>query len=217
MKNIFYDGMIWLPANFNIIATMNTAKQKLKIIRKVDCRELNFIGISKKLIFVEAVFENGKSYVCIDKKGKKHAVDFRLENEGELVKPVMEDGFLYYYKKEGNEYNLYRQKFGSEKIVTLVKNVSPSAYAAVENNRLFYCEMSSGRYRLKELNMNNKNHKLLFSVKADSPEYMSFCHGGTYDFIYGKRSENGERVYASSCILTSSSRVMYFKDAHWKY
>ena len=32
MKNIFYDGMVWLPANFNIIATMNTADDNIFVM-----------------------------------------------------------------------------------------------------------------------------------------------------------------------------------------
>lgn len=32
LKNLFYEGMIWLPANFNILATMNTADENIFVL-----------------------------------------------------------------------------------------------------------------------------------------------------------------------------------------
>ncbi len=45
MKNIFHDGIIWLPANFNIIATMNTADENIFVMDTAFKRRFELIYI----------------------------------------------------------------------------------------------------------------------------------------------------------------------------
>ena len=45
MKNIFYDGMIWLPANFNIIATMNTADENIFVMDNAFKRRFELVYV----------------------------------------------------------------------------------------------------------------------------------------------------------------------------
>ncbi|MCR4617894.1 MAG: AAA family ATPase [Lachnospiraceae bacterium] len=45
MKNIFYDGMIWIPANFNIIATMNTADENIFVMDNAFKRRFELVYV----------------------------------------------------------------------------------------------------------------------------------------------------------------------------
>ncbi len=45
MKNIFYDGMIWLPSNFNIIATMNTADENIFVMDSAFKRRFELVYV----------------------------------------------------------------------------------------------------------------------------------------------------------------------------
>lgn len=47
MKNIFFDGRIWIPANFNIVATMNTADDNIFVMDSAFKRrfELEYVPI----------------------------------------------------------------------------------------------------------------------------------------------------------------------------
>lgn len=52
MKNIFFDGRIWLPANFNIIATMNTADDNIFVMDSAFKRrfELEYVPIDFSIL-----------------------------------------------------------------------------------------------------------------------------------------------------------------------
>ncbi|MFR6512044.1 MAG: hypothetical protein ACLUP7_08115, partial [Eubacterium sp.] len=70
----------------------------------------------------------------------------------------------------------------------------------------------------KEINMNNNKTKVMLTVNSvGESNTLKFYHGGEYDFIIGKKSDGGGRVYISSSNLTSSTDTMRFKNGKWSY
>ena len=182
--------------------------------------EIKLVGISlKRVYFLTADSYGTQRFFTVDNEGAEKPVFFRtVANVNELMYPVMEDGFLYYYlPNEDGTYNLIRQKFGSENTVTLVKSAGAANYAVVDMNRLFYVHFEGNTFMLKEMNMNNEAKKIMLKVSgAAADNSLLVQHGGTYDFIIGNRNAD-TRVYLSSCSSTSANRVMSFKDGKWSY
>jgi hypothetical protein len=174
--------------------------------------ELDLIGISLDRIFFSLTdeYNNVVEYKTIDTYAHQGAVDFRDHEQLDNIKyPMMENGFLYYFEKQDSgSYNLCRQKFGSDKVVTLVEDTQAIDYPTVDSNRLYYSESNSGKYKMMEFNMNSKKTKTLLSAKCDDADYF---HGGEYDFIIG------DDVYSASCVYTSSTNIMKYKNGKWKY
>lgn len=52
MKNIFFDGRIWIPANFNIVATMNTADDNIFVMDSAFKRrfEMEYVQIDYSIL-----------------------------------------------------------------------------------------------------------------------------------------------------------------------
>lgn len=207
-----YDSIVYFVTNDNKLCAMDV-KELVPVTAyfSADYR-LDFIGISLDRIFFSLTdeYNNIVEYRTVDAFGHENAVKFREDEAlGSIMYPVMENGFLYYYEKQSNgSYNLCRQKFGSEKPITLAEDVQANDYPTVDSNRLYYSEYSNGKYKMLELNMNSGKKKTLISAKADEAVYQ---HGGEYDFIIG------DDVYSASCVYTSSTNIMKFKNGKWKY
>jgi hypothetical protein len=92
MKNIFYDGMVWLPANFNIIATMNTADDNIFVMDGAFKRrfELTYVPIDFDILLPEMkeekdVFAGGRSLTEIFSTSEtNHRLAQQLEEKGRL-------------------------------------------------------------------------------------------------------------------------------------
>lgn len=208
-----YDSLVYFITNSNALCVMDVKELKPVTIYYSADRKLDFIGISKERVFFSVTEDGGETkFLSIDNFARAKACRFR-ENSNSVLYPVMENGFLYFYEKQSDlTYNLCRQKFGSKKVVTLIKNASAVSYPAVDSNRLYYAELDGSEYRMKELNMNSENKKTLLSASdVDENDLPCFFHGGEYDFIIG------ENVYSASSMFTSSTNVMKFKNGNWKY
>lgn len=215
-----YDKRIYFVTTDNSVKTMKTDKSDLKELY-TSSDDVELIGISLNNVFF-SVTDAGKnvSYVTVDIKGENEEQYFReSSSDDKLVAPVLENGFLYYYEKQDDlSYNLCRQKYGSKKVATLVKNVTCLSPAIVDKNRLFYGELEEGRFKMMELNMNSKDVKTMLSVKGVSNENSLICqHGGEYDFIIGEKNENGDKAYVASSMYTGSANIMKFKEGKWSY
>lgn len=208
-----YDSTVYFVTNDNKLCAMDV-KTLIPVTAyySADYR-LDFIGVSLDRIFFSLTdeYNNTVEYRTVDTFGHESAVKFREDEQiGNLMYPVMENGFLYYYEKQSDEsYNLCRQKFGSDKVVTLVENTQANDYPTVDSNRLYYSEISNDKYKMRELNMNSGDSKTLLSASAE--DEITYQHAGEYDFIIG------DSVYCASCVYTSSTNVMKFKNGKWKY
>lgn len=212
-----YDSLVYYITKENSLCVMDAKQLTPTTVYYSADDELQFIGISKKRIFFSV--NNGYSveFLTIDNFAKEAACKFREdENEKNATSFVMENGYLYYLKRDtesGNAHFVVRQKFGSEKIFELVKTNSNKGYPIADKNRLFYSDYENNKLIMKELNMNSKKTKtMLTSTKlGDDADDISFFHGGEYDFIIGNND------YRASSNLTSSNNVMKFKNSGWSY
>ena len=215
-----YDNILYYVTYSNLLCKMDLSDGSSQTLYTSQRDEVKLVGISLKRVYFITVDGYGtQRFFTVDNAGSEKPEFFRtVQNVKELLYPVMEDGFLYYYlPNEDGTYNLIRQKFGSEQTVTLVKSAGAANYAVVELNRLFYAHLEGDTYYVKEMNMND-NSKLV-RLKADSAaadNSLLLQHGGTYDFIIGYRNDKSW-IYFASCSSTSANRVMYFKDGRWSY
>lgn len=214
-----YDNSIYYVTNLNALYIMDSTELIPNMIYSADMGELRFVGISLERVFFEIEYDNNIiEFFTVDNAGKR-ADQFRpSQSTDELKSLQIENGFLYFYEKQDDEsYNLIRQKFGSEKTVTLLENVSTTDFVIVDSNKVFYSDFSDNKFRMKELNMNTNSKKTMLSIKdAGDENELTFQHGGEYDYIIGQK-ENGDKVYSSSSMYTSSGNVMKFKNGSWKY
>jgi hypothetical protein len=207
-----YDSTVYFVTNDNKLCTMDVKQLTPVTAYYSSDYELDLIGVSLDRIFFSVTDEYNDivEFKTVDNYAHQSAVDFRDDTKiGDIKYPVMENGFLYYYEKQSDlSYNLCRQKFGSQNAVTLVENVQANDYVTVDSNRLYYSKTESGKYKMIEFNMNSKKSKTLIAAKTDDANYY---HGGEYDFIIG------DGAYSASCVYTSSTNVMKFKNGKWKY
>ena len=134
---------------------------------------------------------------------------------------ALENGYFYYYQRRSeNKYDLVRQKFGSQKTVTLLEHVRSTDYPVVYGNRLYYTDYKSGAAQAMELNMNSGAKKVMLTVSgADKSGTVAVACGYQYIFLIGKKTESGGSVYRASCIYTSASadNTMDFRSGKWSY
>lgn len=215
-----YDKLIYVFTTQNSIKTIATDTLKeTELYSSSD--ELNLIGVSLNAVFFTVTdAQKNVNYVTVDNANVKGEQLFRQPtSDDELVSPMLENGFLYYFEKqEDGSYNLCRQKYGSKKTVTLVENVTCLNPVIVYENRLYYGELDNSRFKMRELNMNNDEVKTLLYVKnADNDNKLIFQHGGEYDFIIGNKNSDGDEAYSASSRYTGNENIMNFKDGKWSY
>ncbi len=215
-----YNNRIYFITTDNCVKTMKTDKLREKTLYS-SYDDVELIGISLHAVFFSVTDANGRvKYIAVDNKNETGEQYFRqTADKDELVSPVLEDGFLYYFEKQSDEsYNLCRQKYGSKTPVTLIKNVTCLSPVIVHSNRLFYGELDGSRFKMMELNMNSDAVKTMLSVKkATLDNELIFQHGGEYDFIIGKKNADGDKVYFASSFYTGSENIMKFKEGKWSY
>ena len=204
----------------NSVKAMNTEKLKPRELYS-SSDDIELIGISLNSVFFSVKDVDGRvSYKTVDFKKKTGVRNFREQTYGdELVSPMLENGFLYYFEKnDGDAYNLCRQKYGSQNVITLIKNVTCINPVIVHDNRLFYGEIDEKGFKMMELNMNSDAVKTMLSVKKATNENTLICqHAGEYDFIIGAKNAGGDKVYCASSFYTGSENVMKFKEGKWSY
>ena len=95
-------------------------------------------------------------YLTVGQTGG-NSTHFRAATEKNEVRSMaLENGYFYYYQRRSEDkYDLVRQKFGSQKTVTLLEHVRSTDYPVVYGNRLYYTDYKSGAAQAMELNMNS--------------------------------------------------------------
>lgn len=212
-----YDSLVYYITTENALCVMDVKELEPTTLYYAADNELELIGISKSRVFFSVHEGNELEFLTIDNKASERAAYFRESETDEFAANfVMENGFLYYIKRDaegGEGHFVVRQKFGSEKTFELAKTNTNIGYPVADKNRLFYFDFKDNKLILKEYNMNSKKEKtMLKSDKlSESDDGVNFYHGGEYDFIIGDGN------YKASSNLTSSTNVMKFKDGKWSY
>jgi len=217
-----YDDKAYYVTTDNRMCVMGFDSLKEKTLYNSVDEDMTLIGVSLKRVFFSLDGISTTKFVTVDIKGKKKAQEFRAAcAKDEVLCPVMENGFMYYYELQSDgSYNLCRKKYGSENAVTLAENVSSTAvYPVTDTNRVFFAtSKKENRFNLVELNMNSGALKVMLSVNGVAADNtLTVQHGGVYDFIIGKKSADSKRIYLGSSVNTGSTNVMKFKDGSWSY
>ena len=215
-----YDSEAFYVTTDNQIVVMSLTELKPAVVFDgMTPDAVSLLGISLNSVFFTLTAADGSvRYMTVPKTGGE-AQPFRSGSEsGKIINPVLENGFLYFYEmQDDGSYNLCRQKFGSDKTVTLVEAVTSLNPPIVDKNRLFYGELDGSRFSMMELNMNSKAVKtMLFTNNATVDNSLIIQHGGEYDFILGKKNET-DKIYIASSVDTGSANIMHFDEGSWSY
>lgn len=211
-----YDSNVYYVTMDNSLCTMDVKTLSPTTVYHSADGELNFVGISLDRVFFTVTENDGTvNYLTVDNYAHKSYSYFRESTyPGEIISMQIENGFMYYYQlQDDGTYDLCRQKYGSDKQITLIDNVTITDYVVVDSNRLYYSELDEDKFSMKELNMNSDDTKTLLKVSGVNRNNLpSIQHGWEYDFIIGAGK------YSASCVYTSSTNVMSLKDnKNWEY
>lgn len=220
-----YNDKIYFLGTDNSVGFINTdTLEKTVLYTAKEGKELGFVGISLSRIFFTEFDSQTKTYQYLtvsltDKMDKQY---FRDDTKEGAVKDLqLECGYFYYYEKQQDQsYNLIRQKFGSEKTVTLLQNCNLIDYPVVYKNRLYYTNKNGDNVQARELNMNSMETKNMLTVyDTDSSAKLGVGYGYQYVFLFGTKNEDGDVDYSGSCIYTSSStdNTIHFSGGKWHY
>jgi hypothetical protein len=220
-----YSDKIYFIGTDNSVGYITTSDfQKTVLYTATGGKEVNFVGISlSRIFFTEYDNTTQKTqYVTISITDKSDKQFFRDDTNGDEIKNMeLECGYFYYYEKQDDtSYNLIRQKFGSEKTVTLLENCTLTDYPVIYENRLYYSNLSNSTLQAMELNMNSMETKVMVNLGgADKTTTAGVGYGYQYVYLFGKPSESSSNQYRGSCIYTSSSyqNTLAFSSGSWKY
>ena len=203
--------------------TVTAAGDKTLLYTAGADKKLALVGISlTDVYFTETDNLTGEvEYLTVGQTGG-NSTHFRAATEKDEVRSMaLENGYFYYYQRRSEDkYDLVRQKFGSQKTVTLLEHVRSTDYTVVYGNRLYYTDYKSGAARAMELNMNSGAKKVMLTASgADKSGTVAVACGYQYIFLIGKKTESGGSVYRASCIYTSASadNTMDFRSGKWSY
>lgn len=203
--------------------TVTAAGDKTLLYTAGADKKLALVGISlTDVYFTETDNLTGEvEYLTVGQTGG-NSTHFRAATEKDEVRSMaLENGYFYYYQRRSeNKYDLVRQKFGSQKTVTLLEHVRSTDYPVVYGNRLYYTDYKSGAAQAMELNMNSGAKKVMLTASgADKSGTVAVACGYQYIFLIGKKTESGGSVYRASCIYTSASadNTMDFRSGKWSY
>lgn len=216
-----YDGYIYYVTYSDIVGKLDLSDGTMMTLYSSPSNPVNLVGISLKRVYFVSTDSAGNSrFLTVDNAGTESPVAFREPAKEDAVKaPVLEDGFLYYYtKNEDGSYDLNRQKFGSDNVVTLVEGTAVADYAIVDMNSVFYAHREGETFYVKEMDMNS-NDKLvrLKATGVNEENGLMVQHGGSYDFLIGYRAKTSSWIYYGSDMRTSSGLIMSFSDGKWAY
>lgn len=216
-----YNDKIYYIGTDNTVGyiDLNTT-EKTSLYTAEGGKKLNFVGISLSRIFFTTYDEVTGYYeyitVAIDDKSDRRYFMNDSKND-DIINIQLECGFFYYYKKQSDDtYDLCRQKFGSDKVVTLLEDCSVTDYPVVYANRLYYSAIDGATVQARELNMNSKDDKLI--VYAYDPQDMNTVGVG-YGYQYVFLVSGSQGLYRGSSVYTSSSKenTIYFENGKWQY
>ncbi|MCC8072503.1 MAG: DUF5050 domain-containing protein [Clostridiales bacterium] len=220
-----YNDKIYYIGTDNSVGYITTDDMsKITLYTAPSDKEVQFVGISLSRIFFTQYDEVADYYeyitVAIDDKSDKQY--FMDDSTGDSMTYLqLECGYFYYYQKQSDDtFDLCRQKFGSEKTVTLIEDCSVLDYPIIYSNRLYYATLSDGKYKARELNMNSMDKKTMVTLSdVDSSGNVGIGYGYQYVFLFGSKTADSDPVYVGSCIYTSSSgdNKITFKKGKWTY
>lgn len=219
-----YNDKVYFVGTDNSVGYINLDGFEKNVIYTAPAdKKVSFVGISLTRVFFTQYdsVADYTEYITVDvqNKGKRY---FRNDTKNdEIVNMQLECGFFYYYQKQTDgSYNLIRQKFGSEKTVTLVEKCTLTDYPVVYANRLYYTDLKNSTVYAKELNMNSMQTKnMLHTSNADSSSTVGIGYGYQYVFLFGSPTANSAVQYRGSCIYTSAStdNIIKFSKGKWSY
>ena len=216
-----YNDKIYFIGTDNTVGYINIDNtQKIVLYQAEAGKKVRFTGISLSRVFFTTYDEVSKYYEYLtininDKSDRRYFMNDSRNDE--IINIQLECGYFYFYKKQvDNSYNLCRQKFGSEQIVTLVEDCSVTDYPVVYANRLYYTALKGSQLQAREYNMNSKADKLMvYASKINDTSSAGVGYGYQYVFLIG----GSQGLYKGSCIYTSASRdnTITFKNGKWQY
>lgn len=219
-----YNDKVYFVGTDNSVGYINLNGFEKNVIYTAPAdKKVSLVGISLTRVFFTQYdsVADYTEYITVDvqNKGKRY---FRNDTKNdEIVNMQLECGFFYYYQKQTDgSYNLIRQKFGSEKTVTLVEKCTLTDYPVVYANRLYYTDLKNSTVYAKELNMNSMQTKnMLHTSNADSSLTVGIGYGYQYVFLFGSPTANSAVQYRGSCIYTSAStdNIIKFSKGKWSY
>ncbi len=219
-----YNDKVYFVGTDNSVGYINLDGFEKNVIYTAPAdKKVSLVGISLTRVFFTQYdsVADYTEYITVDvqNKGKRY---FRNDTKNdEIVNMQLECGFFYYYQKQTDgSYNLIRQKFGSEKTVTLVEKCTLTDYPVVYANRLYYTDLKNSTVYAKELNMNSMQTKnMLHTSNADSSSTVGIGYGYQYVFLFGSPTANSAVQYRGSCIYTSAStdNIIKFSKGKWSY
>lgn len=220
-----YNDKLYYVGTDNTVGFIDTDTLEKRVLYTGSAsKKITFVGVSLSRVFFTQYDEASNKYqyitVSISNNGDRQY--FHDDTMGtQLVNMQLEGGYFYYYLRQSDgSYNLIRQKFGSEKTVTIVENTALTDYPVIYENRLYYSELNGSTLRAVELNMNSMSTKIMLGISgADSTASAGVGFGYQYIYIFGKPTANDEMKYSGSCIYTSSSNHnrIDFYDGAWHY
>lgn len=228
-----YNDKLYYIGTDNTVGFIDTESLERTVLYTAQAdKQVFFAGISLSRVFFvlyDGVGETYNEYITVSTTDKTDKKYFRTDSKGgEIINLQLEGGFMYFYQRQSDgSYSLCRQKFGSEKVVTLLENCNMTDYPVVCANRLYFTEYDIDKNRIKarELNMNSSDIKTMLTMPdADTNGSVAVGYGYQYVFLTGSKSgENGvpndDFAFRGSCIYTSSSgdNTLRFKDGKLVY
>lgn len=216
-----YNDKIYFIGTDNTVGYINLDSMDKTVLYQAESgKKVSFVGISLSRIFFTTYDEVSKyyEYLTVDLNNKSDRRYFMNDSKNDdIINIQLECGYFYFYKKQSdNTYDLCRQKFGSDKLVTLIEDCSLTDYPVVYANRLYYSAVDGSTIQAREFNMNSGDDKLIvYDYDPEDTESIGVGYGYQYVFLIGSK----QGLYKGSCIYTSASRenAIFFKNGRWQY
>lgn len=216
-----YNDKIYYVGTDNTVGYISLDGSEKTVLYQAEAgKRVSFSGISLSRVFFTVYDEVAKyyEYITVDINDKSDRRYFMNDTKNdEILNIQLECGYFYYYKKQSdNTYDLCRQKFGSQQVVTLIEECSLTDYPVVYANRLYYSAVKGSVIQAREYNMNSRADKLMvYQSNPNDINSIGVGYGYQYVFLFG----SSQGLYRGSCIYTSSSRdnTIYFENGKWQY
>ncbi len=186
MKNIFYDGMVWLPSNFNIIATMNTADENIFVMDSAFKRRFELVYVPIDFEVLPEEMKKERAVFCGAKPLSEVFADSKIN--GEYAKKLAHEGKLK--RNWGTFAALVNNAIDAENLAGKRQGKPHNALIA-ENKKL-------GPFFVRQEELEDSDvffNKVIFYLKqdvfADSPDLFT----GSFEDIYEQYHNAGSDIF----------------------